>query len=87
MNEYRVSQILDGTDFNMNKKRHIYKNSTYLCGYRTHYRPIFYLNDYSTNDICGILSIPICKTCLNKLPIKVKEEFIYNWTITKLKAK
>ena len=79
--DYKVSEY-----YGAHRERHVSNNNNYLCGFSdTH--PIFPLHLYSKNDISGIPNIPICKICLNKLPIKVKEEFIYNWTISKLKAK
>lgn len=87
MKGYRVSSVYGEEP--ENRKRHIQKNSLYLCSYKGNSmnRTLYSLYNYSINFIEGIPNVLICKICLNKLPIKVKEEFIYNWTITKLKVK
>ena len=85
--DYWVSQFWDKHP--VLNVRHVSINdiSNYLCNYAYRSKPLSTLYDYSINNTTGVPDIPICKTCLNKLPTKVKEEFIYNWTVTKLKAK
>lgn len=87
MKEYWVSQILGKPCRSIDKERHVSKNSIYLCDYTTVHPSLSTLHNYSINNIYGVFDVPICKICLNKLPKKVKEEFIYNWTVTKLKVK
>ena len=86
MQEYKVCEIYAKHPAD-SLIRHVNRNGIYLCGFSNRYKAIFPLYNYSINDIAGVKNVPICKVCLNKLPKKVKEEFIYNWTVTKLKTK
>ena len=94
LKNYYVSQIYGkGVPGSIHRIRHITTTTIpsyqaiYLCKYKSEFLIMSSLYNYSIGNIGGVKNVPVCKTCLNKLPKKVKEEFIYNWAVTKLKTK
>ena len=84
INDYRVTQIhILGIRPTC---RHIYfESKECLCKYKTKDHPFYTLEDYSLDNIRGFRGVPICKSCLELLPTKIKKEVILNLIITKLK--
>ena len=67
--------------------RHIGKSyKKCLCGYRHESELMYRLEDYSLGTILGVKGVPVCKKCLNLLPVNIKEQVIQNLIITKLKS-